>query len=146
MGLRRWRSLESSAPEGPAREPRSSAQAQAAGALNRPAALPESERSGGTPGSSPAIVAARMGLPRQRRELWPLLPSEAAASQMFPVVIVDEGLLIKTAEGASVAGILVVFVGRSAVINWSVVVDGSAIVNLIANEMDIIFSVDDLGN
>ncbi|KAJ1201038.1 hypothetical protein NDU88_004854 [Pleurodeles waltl] len=73
-GLRQWRSLESLAPEGPAREPRPSAPAQAAGALNHPAALPESERSGGTPGSSPANIAAHAGLPRRRRELRPHLP------------------------------------------------------------------------
>ncbi|KAJ1166630.1 hypothetical protein NDU88_007029 [Pleurodeles waltl] len=60
-GLRQWRSLESSAPEGPAREPQPSAPAQAAGALNRPAALPESERSGGDPRVEPGKHSSPRG-------------------------------------------------------------------------------------
>ncbi|KAJ1199981.1 hypothetical protein NDU88_003812 [Pleurodeles waltl] len=80
-GLRQWRQHRSSAPEGPAQEPRPGAPAQAAGALNCPTVLPEGGRSGGTPGSNPVNVAARAGLTGQQKDLRPFLRPEAAASR-----------------------------------------------------------------
>ncbi|KAJ1209163.1 hypothetical protein NDU88_004541 [Pleurodeles waltl] len=60
-GLRQWRSLESSAPEGPAREPRPSAPAEAAGALNHPARCRKVSGAAGPPGRARQTLQPALG-------------------------------------------------------------------------------------